>query len=269
MIQREVFNAKNELNDFIFSVKSIINMQKDEQESFIQLFNKYGAVVLESETIEDHHQSLMSLSKHFGNVIGHDRADKDGITEISNLEGNDGYLGASYVEHPLHTGGVYSDEPPIIILLQCVKQSETGGDTILVSSKNIYDFLKKTNIEWLESLKNKNSVTIRRGNSEASRAIFDKNYLKNGSYMFSFRCDNVIEFDLKPSNLILPLAEIKKFIDNPDNQIRFRLKENQILVADNAAVMHARTAFPEKSDRRLLRLTLDGKNDKLVLGFDD
>lgn len=49
----------------------------------------------------------------------------------------------------------------------------------------------------------------------------------------------------------------------------FRLKRNQIMVADNTVVMHTRTAFPKNEDRCLLRLTLDGKcsEKNITLGF--
>jgi alpha-ketoglutarate-dependent taurine dioxygenase len=263
------FDSTNNLSDFLVNIDSVKNMTESQKELLLNKFNTYGACLIEHKECQDPKSNLLELKKYFGNIIGHDRADEDGITKIANLKGFDGYLGASFEEHPLHTGGIYSENPPIIILLQCIKQSSTGGDSILVSSKLIYNYLLNVDPEGLEKIKEHGTVTMKRGDAMASRPIFDKDFLGNNSYMFSFRCDNVVEFILKPSSTVKTLGLIKNFIDDPKNQLRFRLKKNQIMIADNSAVMHARTAFPENEDRCLLRLTLDGKcnHENIVLGF--
>ncbi|WP_076588814.1 TauD/TfdA family dioxygenase [Vibrio ostreicida] len=239
--------------------------------NIVEKFNRYGVALVEHYQTHTPEGLLLKLGRFFGNPVGHDRSDSNGITVISNLNGFEGYLGASYTEHPLHTGGVYSDEPPIVLLLQCIKPSSQGGDSILVSSKKIHDFLSKEDPHGLGLLKFSGALTMKRGDAKASRAVFDDKYLGNGSYMFSFRCDDVVEYEVSPSTLITTLAKIKNFIDLPENQVRLRLKENQILIADNSAVMHARTKFPQDEDRKLLRLTLDGKPSHseypLELGF--
>ncbi len=268
---RETFDAENSVEQFLIKVDDVSSMTPTQKDDFFSTFNRFGAALLEHEPSENPRQNLVDLGKYFGNLVGHDRADPEGVTTIANLKGFDGYLGASNVDHPLHTGGVYSDQPPIIILLQCIKQSSVGGETILVSSKKICDHIRAVDPKGFERLSQPDSLSIRRGDAVAARPVFDKDYFGNGAYLFTFRCDDVIEFGIKPASLVLTLAEIKRFIDSPENQVRFRLKENQILVADNASVMHARTAFPADEDRKLLRLTLDGKaadtGYPLTLGF--
>lgn len=270
-MKKEVFDSRTDLNMLTFKVSSVKEMSEEQKGSFFTLFNRYGAVVLEHDPSDNPKDNLIDISKYFGNVVGHDRADEDGITTIANLEGFEGYLGASNTDHPLHTGGVYSDEPPVVILLQCLKQSVTGGETILVSSKKIYEYLKEKDPRSLDRLKENGVLTIKRKEAQSSRAIFDENFLGNGRYMFSFRCDEVIRFEIDPAEMILPIAEVKRFIDRPENQIRFKLKENQILIADNASVMHARTAFPAEEERCLLRITTDGKSAEsrypILIGF--
>lgn len=270
-MKRDTFDSFTKVEDLVYKVSSVKDMNKKQKEDLFMLFNRYGAVVLEHDPSDDARQQLIDISKYFGNVVGHDRADNDGVTTIANLEGFEGYLGASNEDHPLHTGGVYSEEPPIIILLQCIKQSTTGGETILVSSKKIYDYLSESAPKSLEKLKKKGVVTIKRNDAESSRPIFDENFLGNGKLMFTFRCDNVIRFEITPADMILPIADIKRFIDSKENQIKFKLKENQILIADNTSVMHARTAFPANEERCLLRITTDGKSSltefPLTIGF--
>ncbi|WP_438463466.1 TauD/TfdA family dioxygenase [Marinomonas sp. PE14-40] len=269
---RYTFDANTNLNELTYDLKSEKNINRDEVDSIINCFNKYGAVIVQHKDVENSKDILLELGKYFGSPIGHDRSDSNGITTIANLKGYEGYLGASYTDHPLHTGGVYSDTPPIVLLLQCVKPSSVGGDSFLVSSKKVYDYLSEVDSKGLELLKEPGTVTIKRGVAEASRAIFDKNILNNGSYMFSFRCDDIIRFEINPASLVTTLGKIKEYIDRPENQVRVRLKENQILICDNSSVMHARSAFPKDEDRLLLRLTLDGKpvnteSHQLVLGF--
>ena len=70
---------------------------------------------------------MLELGKCFGNVVGHDRADPDGITKIAN----------------------------------------NGGDSILVSSNSIYDHIAKVNPDGLEKLKQEGVIRIKRGESEA------------------------------------------------------------------------------------------------------
>ncbi|EMB7845546.1 TauD/TfdA family dioxygenase [Vibrio vulnificus] len=268
---RTTFNSQTDLKELSVRLPADNSLNKITIQNIVEKFNRYGVALVEHEKKHTPEDVLLKIGHFFGNPVGHDRSDSNGITVISNLKGFDGYLGASYTEHPLHTGGVYSDEPPIVLLLQCIKQSSIGGESILVSSKNIYDFLSKEDPHGLTLLKRSGALTMKRGNAKASRAVFDDKYLGNGSYMFSFRCDNVVEYEINPSSLITTLAKIKSFIDRPENQVRLRLQENQILIADNSAVMHARTEFPENEDRKLLRLTLDGKPShseyRLTLGF--
>jgi len=269
--RREAFDGKNRLDDFLVKTTDVGGMRPAEKAVLFAKFNRFGAAILEHDPSDNPRKNLIDLGGYFGNIVGHDRAGDDGVTRIANLKGFDGYLGASNADHPLHTGGVYSDTPPIIILLQCIRQSSIGGETTLVSSKNICDHIRKFDPQGFDTLSKSGSLTIKRGKAQASRPVFDKSFLGNGGYLFTFRCDNVIEFGLKPASLVTTVAEIKRFIDAPENQIRFRLRENQILIADNSSVMHARTAFPDGEPRELLRLTLDGKsketNYPLTLGF--
>ena len=267
-MQRTIFNSTLNVNELLVKTTSVANISSSEEEKMLNIFNKYGVCLLEHDETNNPKDNIINLKKYFGDTVGHDRADTDGITEIANLAGFQDYLGASHEEHPLHTGGIYSETPPIIILLQCIRQSETGGDSILVSSKLIKDFLLKEDPDGFQALSQRDALTMRRGNAKASRPVFDKNILGNGNYMFSFRCDNIIEFTIKPAKLVTTISLIKNFIDNPKNQLKFKLKRNQIMIADNSAVMHARTAFPADSDRLLLRITLDGKTKNPInLGF--
>lgn len=267
--ERISFNAKTDINDLFMKVSSVKDITNDEAIKMISLFNKYGALILEHDESLTAEENLFKLKKYFGNVIPHERSVNHGIATISNQKGFDGYLGANNEDHPLHTGGTYSEEPPIVILLQCLKPSDIGGESILVSSKSIYHFLQENDPKGLNDLKKRGVVTIKRGKDSADRAIFDEHFLGNGSYTFSFRCDHVAEFYLKPCKIITTLALIKNFIDSAQNQIVFKLKRNQILIMDNCAVLHARKSFPADSDRCLQRLNVDGKDTRypLILGF--
>ena len=142
-----------------------------------------------------------------------------------------------------------------------------GGYSLLVSSKAIYKYLAEQDYNGLKLLFEPNIFSIKRDNQFHRRAIFQ---LKNSLVEMAFRYN-----DGKASVSVLPEASrafnlIIEFVNNPKNQLAFKLEKGQILITDNTSILHGRTGFSINSTRKLNRLNFDGLSQyysRLLFGF--
>ncbi|PMB39196.1 taurine catabolism dioxygenase TauD, partial [Fischerella thermalis CCMEE 5319] len=54
---------------------------------------------------------------------------------------------------------------------------------------------------------------------------------------------------------------IKNYVNDTNNQLIFQLQPHQIIILDNASVLHGRTSFPENEFRKLNRLHFNGVSE--------
>lgn len=263
-----IFDSSLPLTEVTLSTSRIKDLIKSQKiENLLHVFNKYGFAIIECEPIEDMVEDFLLLTKIFGRTTEHNRADERGIVIISVREDFAAYLGASNEIHPLHTDGPFEKIPPKVMALQCEEPDPWGGLSLLVSARAIYQYLAQQDKEGLDLLFNPQVFSIQRDNQYEKRAIFDR---KNDRIEMAFRTN-----DGKANISILPEAQkifnlITEFIDNPKNQLQFKLEKGQILVVDNTAILHGRTGFNRNSPRKLHRLNFDGISPysaKILFGF--
>lgn len=233
----------------------------------VHLFNCFGFVIVEFPREKNNPEILLHLVSVFGNVVQHNRADSRGIVPVMVLSDYPDYIGASNLPHPLHTDSSFVATPPKVMALQCEISSERGGLTKLVSCKAIYQYLVKTNPEGLEQLFNPDAFTISRDDQITTRPVF---FLDSGFVCMAFRAnDGKANVSVK-RNAEEAFSSIISFVNDPINQIVFKLEVGQILIADNYATLHGRTGFDAASPRKLNRVNLDGASnhsDNLRFGF--
>jgi hypothetical protein len=164
----------------------------------------------------------------------------------------------------LHTDGAFEADPPKILALQCEIAAKDRGYSRILSGEILYEYLVHKSPESLLALFEADAFSIMRGNKQLSRPIFES---INQKIYLAFRFDkSVTTFVKSQAQEAFNLAV--DFMKNPLNQLIFKLRENQILVADNTRVLHGRTAFT--GHRKLNRLWLDGSStykEEFEVGF--
>ena len=175
------------------------------------------------------------------------------------------YLKKNLRYHQTNLGGsIHSDGPQLItppkyIIMACVEQATSGGDSIIAYTNKIYRDLKKNNKKILKTLKEK-IIFERRGFKKHStflKPIFiDKNnklsfrYLKD--YIDSgFKIKNI----KKNKSQITALKKLDQMLAQKKYQKKYRLNGGDIILLNNKILAHGRTKFKisEDSNRTLLR----------------
>jgi hypothetical protein len=153
----------------------------------------------------------------------------------------------SNVAQPIHTDEGHTNQYPRFAALYCFKQAALGGYSITVPFKPLYKQLRGHFGKLVDILFMNDSVTVRNSLGDQRKSILLK--LENGDVGISY---SPVLQKMWCSDQVFQLFDfITIYVHNPTNQIRLKLKENQVLLLDNCRALHGRTAFP-KNDGRLL-----------------
>lgn len=163
---------------------------------------------------------------------------------------NGKYFANSTYAQPLHTDEGHTTRFPRIASLFCAQQADIGGVSIIVPFTKIYDAISKKFPETLSLLFDEKAISVTNIYGIESKAIlFNLPEQRIGiSYSAIIQGLNCSEKVYEIYNYIT------NFVHNVDNQIRFKLKNNELLILDNCRTLHARTRFNFEDNRRLYRM---------------
>lgn len=166
------------------------------------------------------------------------------------------YYANSNKSQPLHTDEGYASVWPKYISLYCRYPARTGGITTIVNFTKLYQNLKEEYSHILDQLAYADAITIRGVDGVISKPIL----IKSDTDV----CDSItytaVLTELICSALIFEVYNyITSYIHKPQNQTRFRLTENQLLIINNEKILHGRTAFSHEEKRELYRFWFNKK----------
>lgn len=264
--------------DLIVETDRVQNFDDSQITRMYELFNKYGLVIVQHEPVPSAVEELVDIGAYFGRPVTHDRADERGLVVIGELEGYEEFVGSSSGPHLMHTGGTFMDWRlvPKVVLLQCELQSRIGGQSMIAPGAAAYRYFEEHDPEGLKMLMDPKIFSIRRSfagegqfanTGVSGKAVFDNERLGNGRVWMTFRFDGKIKLEINPDAGHEVYDRLVRFFDHSHNQVNFKLQPNQILICDNTAVVHSRTAYQAGSRRKLNRLQCDGEREELVFGF--
>ena len=133
------------------------------------------------------------------------------------------------------------------IVWYCYKQTDLGGDSILIDAKKIYQQLSDDYKDQLRSIELFEHKIFPDDKESYPFVATDEN--GNAKFYYSFWL--VKDEDRKNTAMI----EFQRLIQQTD-PIRLNLKEKDILVVDNHRVFHGRTPIEGSKDRFLKRFWL-------------
>ncbi len=208
-------------------------------------------------------QQLINFGEKFGSIFMHRDADEDGITIVNDRGYNEiiaGYEGLSNEALTLHTDRSGEKSPPELMFFVCRKQAQIGGESFLVDSKKVLDYMsKELPVEFDQLMKDR---TVIFGGSEELYCGSIINRLSNDNYAIRFRFDELGYFSSDSHNAVEQLLEVMK-----NNSFKLRLRENQGYLIKNDRILHGRTDFQGEREMHRLLICLD-KSSKIIPGFD-
>jgi len=199
-------------------------------------------------------ESLAPLSRRFGKPVRHKLSDEHGVHPIRYIPGYPEYANAANGDLPLHTDGSFEPSPPATMLMYCETPSSMGGLSTLALGDELLGHIARTAPEALPGLRRPDAFRIRRDDREAARAVFED---RGDRLRLAFRYADDLPIRVHPE------AEegyriVREWVADPTNAIAFRLESGEVLIFDNARMLHGRTAFPTDSGRHLHGLWCDG-----------
>jgi hypothetical protein len=226
-----------------------------ERRHFVETFNTYGVCVLECS---EEAASKLDLHSLFGNWVPHDFADATGsVTLDPSAEKCSANVRDTQAEHQLHTDEAYSSNPGKIITMRCEICAQSGGESVLVSAKAMYDAaaanLPSDQLEALFSpcLKVGRALPGSDAVQETTISIFSR--LPGGRVGVRWRSrDAYVSFvaaEATPGYLFL-----EEFVADPRNRFILKLSPGQVVVMDNTALLHGRLPFESSEPRRYHRI---------------
>jgi alpha-ketoglutarate-dependent taurine dioxygenase len=250
--------------EFCLRVK-IDRLRMSIPEEALEPFRNFGAVIMqlpEPPSADD----LLSLRAALGASWHHQRSEPNGLAVIEAAGHDTGFLGTMAEEHPPHTDGAYSDVRPGIVLLACEHADAVGGESVLISAALIHSQLRARSERLLARLYAPDALMISRNGMVTTKPAFD---LCGSRVRIRFRRDRHSS-TIAGEGAGEALSALSALVADRGNWLTTQLRRGEVLMVDNFAVLHGRTAFdPASGRRRLLRLNLMGDGAQaLPLGFE-
>lgn len=147
------------------------------QELITKNFKEKGFCILANAN--NFEENLIQVSTLFGTIQRSQNSDKNGATLVSSMPDNHNFMQGvfSNAEFFAHTDGAYLNglieterkiiknvTPPKLVMLQCVTQADTGGETLLYDAKNVLATFIKNHPETLQVLFKKGCINFIHGN---------------------------------------------------------------------------------------------------------
>ena len=245
--------------DAFISVPSATSLTEKDLEKLIDTFTSHKFAVLNLEETGSPKEELLAFARVFGNVLPHDRADKDGVAPITPMEGYADYLGTTSQPHYPHSDGTFNSEAPHTAILYCERQAQEGGMSHVISGKAAHAYLASMDPDGLKELYAPDAMTVTRADKTATRPVFSHH---GDLTRIAFRYDTVAKVEVKPEAR-RAFELLRGFVRDPGNIFEFRLEPKQLFVVDNTAVLHGRTEFASSDPRLLYRVNTDGASPHL------
>lgn len=200
-----------------------------------------------------HSFSLEELTSWQENILGGILKDKNPkklpYCKVEAIPDSKYFVGSS-LSQPLHTDEGYTNSYPQYASLLCENSSQSGGISTLL---DFFQFSPKLILKFNNRLKELASPLAVTVNSIAR--VETKPLLLPSEDPQKLRvsyCATLKEMEC--SETVFTIFDyITRYIHDPKNQIRLKLKEKQLLIMDNSRILHGRTAFNLNDNRLLYR----------------
>lgn len=234
-----------------------------------------GYAILDPD--EKSEQEYLRLARLFGPVQWHERSRADGVVDVTSdpsivtLNAKE-FLGNGTGGFEPHSDGAFLDAlcqdergtirhiaPPAFLLLRCISQPVSGGESLLIDGQKILADMIGQSRELIHTLYSPAFHFIRPPPSKlfpTARPVFSE--LANQNFMFRFRAGPRIAqaYSDNSSQIVADFqAFCSNYAFNPAYELRFMLSEGHILVVDNFRMLHGRTPFDTGGGQKHRHLT--------------
>lgn len=218
------------------------------------IFSGWGFSVLRGFVEPGSTSAAFNAAKDIASTLGQSHAQAPSGEHFGLLE-DQGQTGWR-VRQPMHTDG--GD----VLTLICVRPAAVGGHSLLASARTAYDYLEANHPASLHELEKPWTFSRkgRPGPRTFEKRIFE--VLPSG-WVHCFHIPGTARSTPMVTGIPLSSAaaraldDLDRTLDMPEHVLEVQLEAGDVLIADNRAVLHARTAYTDSPDpdqrRRLIR----------------
>lgn len=159
---------------------------------------------------------------------------------------------------PPHTDEPFRLMPPGILILNCIRAADDGGDTILVDGFNLAEAVRAENPEYFDLLASRDHYFVRRHAGSLDQRVHAPVFAldENGDFAgvrIHTRSSGPLDVPAEQMpDYFAAYHLLSDLMMRPENQIRLQLKPGESVLLDNHRVLHSRTDFTDT--RRFLQL---------------
>ena len=248
---------------FNYNIKKNINILKDK---YLDKGKHYIIIKNFEKNDKTIKTKLLKFAKLFGNLVSQDRKGNKIVNitpDVKTLRGNSSQQNRKKLRYhktnlggSIHSDGPQLNHPPKYVIMACVFQSKKGGDSIIVNTKKIYDYLKKFDKKNVKILKKKFIFEKRGFSTKKNKIIKQPIFIeKKNKFLFRYLKDYVLKgYEL--SKIKLSDSE-KKSLSNLDNlldkrrfQKKYKLNSGDLILLNNYYLAHGRSSFKIDQNRQ-------------------
>lgn len=152
-------------------------------------------------------------------------------------------LSASNLPFPMHTDCSFLEKPADIVILYCLENSETGGESLLLNINNIIPLLPADYTRFLLTKK----YTIYSKECPVLEQGEDGYFIRFS--LGEFLAGNPPDAD----SIVAGLQPLTSLLADPAQLTMVKLKPNECLIINNRTCLHGRHGFEDNSKRLFYR----------------
>lgn len=194
--------------------------------------------------------NLLGAAQSLITIRAHRDSDSDGVTTIAQRPSpRDGTSLTGFTNRELwpHTEGSAVCRPPRVLMLACLRSAETGGRSILVDGRDLYDEIARTEPAMLEALSTPRSAYFGGGSGHLG-AVFQQT--TEGRITLRLRLDELVHF---APMLVQYIDRLRTLVQQQAIPVDLREGHGYILLNDRW--LHGRARFT--GNRLMLRIIGD------------
>ncbi|HIE00293.1 MAG TPA: hypothetical protein EYP59_08400 [Thiotrichaceae bacterium] len=227
-------------------------------QKWLTMIRDYGFALLHDvPTTLDAIQQVVELfgyirETHYGKIVN--------LKSTANSKANSNAINVAYTNLALgpHTDIPFYNPLPTLLLFHCLHSDPAGGESVVVDGFQVAELLRLQEPKHFKRLSTQPVRFHFYDRYQNAEFLTDTSMIRLDSQgelaavcLSNF---NAAPFDFE-ADLIEPFYEaycaFGRMLNNPDFQLRFKLKPGDLYIVDNERVLHARTGVSSTSNRHV------------------
>lgn len=240
---------RREYNDYVQEAEDLDLYFTDKIEQLSSLVDKNGFAIFRANKTLSLLSIVQYMRKTFGPSLKDSGIAKKYLARVAPNSSKKFYINSSLAQ-PLHTDEGYRKNFPHYTSLYCIEPDLNGGVSVLVDGRELIEHLRLRYKELIALAFDNNFMHLETAVGELSKALLF--HMPDGSVGISY--SPILKQIHSSADGLRLISAVNEYIHDTRNQLRIKLRKNELLVMNNCRMLHGRTEFDANNQRLLVRL---------------